>query len=81
MSLTHRSLVFARSGINDTENCEIKCPSCQIWTPCDKWKDSVIGCDVCDEHDSIQCPNCEEDVDGILRKIKEIKVLNNGCDS
>jgi tRNA(Ile2) C34 agmatinyltransferase TiaS len=44
----------------------IECPKCRVSSDAKDWKESLVWCEDCGDHEGFKCPSCEEDFDHVL---------------
>lgn len=59
------------------EGSEIQCPECKEFSHHDDWIQTSAGCELCGDHDAIECPKCGEYFDHVFSPTFVTKSINN----
>ena len=46
------------------------CHECKKWGKKDRWRETMVGCEDCGDHDAKQCPHCEEAIDEVFHDFR-----------
>lgn len=49
----------------ETDQDLVECPKCKVYSLLVNWREGIVGCEDCGEHDAMVCPECDKYFDHV----------------